>query len=79
MGWLSLNNGKAGMLCTCKIVQSELVKLNMSGVWTVAFKQNLMRREPYTYLKQWMANIRLTVTDLKSQQIYFSAFPGAAL
>ncbi|MBP1000489.1 phage tail protein [Serratia fonticola] len=60
------------------IAQGELAKLTLPGVWTATLKQNLMHWDPKTYLNLWTASIRLTVTDLKSQQIYFPAFPGTA-
>lgn len=59
------------------IAQSELAKLTLPGVWTATLKQNLTKWYK-VHLNLWTASIRLTVTDLKSQQIYFPAFPGTA-
>ncbi|MFV8904356.1 CfaE/CblD family pilus tip adhesin [Serratia fonticola] len=71
-GLLELTN-----LFSYYIAQGELAKLTLPGVWTATLKQNLTKWYK-VHLNLWTASIRLTVTDLKSQQIYFPAFPGTA-
>lgn len=60
------------------IPKNELAKLDRPGVWTATLKQSLHQWDPYIPLYTWTAKIRLEVTDLNNQQIYFPAFPYAA-
>ncbi|EJF29549.1 phage tail protein [Enterobacter sp. Ap-916] len=61
---------------TYSIPQSELAKLSSPGTWTATLKQNLrLWDNGYGILGVWSADISLTVTDLKSQQVYFPTFP----
>lgn len=62
---------------TYSIPQSELAKLSPPGTWTATLKQNLRSWSASggEYLNTWSADISLTVSDIKSQQIYFPTFP----
>ncbi|MBF4114185.1 CfaE/CblD family pilus tip adhesin [Enterobacter cloacae] len=62
---------------TYSIPQSELAKLSSPGTWTATLKQNLKSWNGGggTIINNWSADIALTLTDLKSQQVYFPKFP----
>ncbi|HIE6455541.1 TPA: CfaE/CblD family pilus tip adhesin [Serratia marcescens] len=65
---------------TYSIPQSELTKLSSPGTWKATLKQNLKSWSGSggTTINTWSADIALTVTDLKNQQVYFPEFPYAA-